>query len=74
MKGEQVYPFQERSDYSLASWINDLLNLIKKKGFLAKKEDSFLVFMENSVEFIQDYCDGMSPLESYNQFVDYIKE
>lgn len=74
MKGEQVYPFVERSDYSLPAWINDLLNIIKKRGFLLKKEDAFLVFVENSDLFIQDYCDGASPMEAYNEFVEDIKE
>ena len=74
MKGEQVYPFMERSDYSLPAWINDVINIIKKRGFLMKKEDAFLVFVENSCEFIEDYCEGLSPMEAYNEFVEDIKE
>lgn len=74
MKGEKVYPFVERSDYSLPAWINDLLNIVKKRGFLLKKEDAFLVFVENSAEFLEDYSEGLSPMEAYNQFVEYIKE
>lgn len=25
-------------------------------------------FVENSAEFIEDYCDGLSPMESYLEF------
>ena len=69
MKGEQVYPFMERSDYSLPAWISDLLNIVKKRGFLLKKEDAFLVFVENSTEFMENYSEGLSPMESYLVFV-----
>lgn len=64
----EVFPFKERNDYALSAWINDLLNIIKRRAWLAKKEDSFLVFMENSAEFVGDYCDGLSPMESYLEF------
>lgn len=74
MKGEKVYPFIERSDYSLPAWTHDLINIIKKRGFLLKKEDAFLVFVENSDEFMRDYCEGLSPMEAYNEFVEDIKE
>lgn len=66
--------FKEREDYALSSWIHDLLQIIKKRGFLLKKEDAFLVFVENSAEFLEDYSEGLSPMEAYNQFVEYIKE
>lgn len=64
----QVFPFKEREDYALSAWINDLLNIIKRRAWLAKKEDSFLIFVENSAEFMEDYCDGLSPMESYLEF------
>lgn len=60
--------FEEREDYALSSWIEDLINIIKKRGFLMKKEDSFLVFVENSVEFIDCYLAGMSPMEAFLEY------
>jgi hypothetical protein len=61
--------FKEQDNYAIAAWINDLLNIIKVKSFLQKKEDAFLVFMENSAEFLTHYSVGDSPRESYDQFV-----
>lgn len=60
--------FEERDDYALSAWINDVLNIIKKRGFLMKKEDAFLVFVENSAEFIDCYQSGMSPMEAFQEF------
>ena len=60
--------FKEQSDYAIAAWINDLLNIIKVRSFLLNKEDSFLVFMENSKELLDYYLDGMSPREAYDAF------
>lgn len=65
---EKVFPFVERSDYQISSWIGDLVNIIKKRGFLMKKEDGFLVFQENSAEFLADYADGLSPMQSYLEY------
>lgn len=58
----------ERNDYSLTAWLEDLINIIKKRSFLAKKEDAFLVVLENIVEFEDLYQEGMSPMEA---FLDY---
>lgn len=66
---EKVFPFVERENYQVSAWIGDLLNIIKKREFLMKKEDAFLVFQENSAEFLADYSDGLSPMESYLEFV-----
>lgn len=66
---EKVFPFVERENYQVSAWIGDLLNIIKKREFLMKKEDAFLVFQENSAEFLGDYSDGLSPMESYLEFV-----
>jgi len=60
--------FKEQSDYAIAAWINDLLNIIKVRSFLLNKEDSFLVFMENSKEFLDYYLDSYSPREAYDAF------
>lgn len=67
--GEKVYPFQERSDYGLDSWINDLLNLIKNRSaFPIKKEQAFLVFVDNAAEFVEMYSEGCSPREAFEEF------
>lgn len=69
MKGEQVFPFVERNDYAFDSWINDLLNLIKNRSFLPmKKDQAFLVFVDNATEFTQMYCEGCSPREVFDDF------
>lgn len=74
MKGQKVHPFVERDDYALSSWISDLLNIIKKRGFLMKKEDAFIVYQDNASEFMEYYTDGMSPMESFLEFEEYNKE
>jgi len=68
MNYEKVFPFIERNDYAISAWIGDLVNIIKKRGFLMKKEDGFLVFQENSAEFLADYAEGLSPMESFLEF------
>lgn len=68
MRGEKTFPFQERGDYSISAWLNDLLNIIKRRGFILDKNSAMMIFLENSNEFLEDYCDGLSPMESYNDY------
>lgn len=53
----------ERDDYDVSAWVNDLINILKKRGFLMKKEDAWLIVQENLVEFI-----GASPQEAFEDF------
>jgi hypothetical protein len=64
----KTFPWQEREDYSISSWLNDLLNIIKQRGFILDKNSAMMIFLENSNEFLEDYCNGLSPMES---FLDY---
>jgi len=64
----KTFPWQERDDYSISSWLNDLLNIIKLRGFILDKNSAMMIFLENSNEFLEDYCNGLSPMES---FLDY---
>lgn len=66
--------FKEQDDYTIAAWMNDLLNIIKVKSFLQKKEDAFLVFMENSAEFLTYYSVGDSPREAFDNFNQFVME
>jgi hypothetical protein len=59
----------ERSDYDVAAWIADLINILKKRGFLMKKEDAWLVVQENLVEFIELYEGGASPHEAFEDYL-----
>jgi hypothetical protein len=68
MRGEQVFPWKERNDYQISAWINDLLNIIKQRGFIIDKNSAMMIFVENSNEFMECYCDGMSPMKA---FLDY---
>lgn len=68
MRGEKTFPFKERSDYSIAAWLNDLLNLIKKRGFILDKNSALVIFLENSNEFLECYCDGYSPMEAFLEY------
>lgn len=65
MKIEQTFPWQERENYQISSWLNDLLNIIKQRGFILDKNSAMMIFLENSNEFLEDYCDGLSPMESF---------
>lgn len=58
----------EREDYSLTAWFEDLINIIKKRGFLSKKEDAWLVVLENLIEFEDLYQEGLSPIEAFNDY------
>lgn len=69
MKKEQVFPFVERENYSLPAWINDTLNIIKQKGFMLDKNTAMMCFVENSAEFMDCYCDGLSPMQAYLDFL-----
>lgn len=64
----KTFPWRERDDYSISSWLNDLLNIIKQRGFILDKNSAMMIFLENSNEFLEDYCNGLSPMES---FLDY---
>lgn len=58
----------ERDDYDVSAWVNDLINILKKRGFLMKKEDAWLIVQENLVEFIELYGGGASPQEAFEDF------
>lgn len=60
----------ERDDYNLSSWIADLINILKKRGFLMKKEDAWLVVQENIAEFIELYEGGSSPQEAFEEYTE----
>ena len=64
----KTFPWQERDDYSIGSWLNDLLHIIKQRGFILDKNSAMMIFLENSNEFLDDYCNGLSPMEP---FLDY---
>jgi hypothetical protein len=58
----------ERSDYSASAWLADLTNIIKKRGFLDKKENAWLVIEENIVDLIELYEGGASPSEAFMEY------
>jgi hypothetical protein len=58
----------ERSDYSASAWLADLTNIIKKRGFLDKKENAWLVIEENIVGLIELYEGGASPSEAFMEY------
>lgn len=60
----------DRDDYDLSSWVNDLVVIIKKRAWLAKKEDAWLVVQENIQEFIELYSGGASPIQAYDEYVE----
>jgi len=68
MRGEQTYPWKSRKDYGISPWVNDLLNIVKNRAFLAKKEDAFLLVMENMDFFLEQYCNGFSPMSAWTEF------
>lgn len=58
----------ERSDYGASAWLADLTNIIKKRGFLDKKENAWLVIEENIVDLIELYEGGASPSEAFMEY------
>lgn len=65
---ETTYPFKELESYALSSWIEDLICIIKARGFLMKKEDAFRVFVENAAEFMELYCESYTPMQAFVEF------
>ncbi len=60
--------FVSNEDYSFEAWLNDLVNIIKQRAWLDKKENAFLVFQENATFFINLYEEGMKPMEAFNLY------
>lgn len=65
---EQTFPWKERDDYSISAWSNDLLNIIKKRGYILDKNSAMMIYIENQNEFLECYVDGMSPMEAFNDY------
>lgn len=60
--------FEERTDYGISAWTNDILNIIKKRGFILDKNSAMMIYIENQNEFLECYCDGMSPMEAFLEY------
>jgi len=58
----------DREDYDLSAWIHDLVVIIKKRSWLSKKEDAWIVVQENMRDFLELYDGGASPIEAYNEY------
>jgi hypothetical protein len=65
---QQTFPWKERDDYSISAWSNDLLNIVKKRGFILDKNSALMIYLENMNEFLECYVDGMSPIEAFNEY------
>jgi hypothetical protein len=55
-------------NYAIESWLADLISIIKNRAFLDKKENAFLVFVENATFFLERYEDKYSPMEAFIEF------
>lgn len=64
----QTFPWRERDDYAISSWLNDLVNIVRKRAFLMKKADAWLLVMENMDDFLSCYVDGMSPVAAFEEY------
>lgn len=67
-RGEQTFPWKEREDYQISAWINDVLNIIKKRGFILDKNSALMIFLENANEFLECYSDGYSPMQAWEEY------
>lgn len=65
---EQTFPWRELEEYSISAWLNDLTNIVKKRAFLVKKEEAWLLVLENMNEFLECYVEGMKPIDAWNDF------
>lgn len=68
MKYEKTFPWKEREDYAISAWLNDLLNIIKQRGFILDKNSAMMIFIENADEFLDCYSEGLSPMESWAEY------
>lgn len=58
----------DREDYDLSAWVHDLIVIIKKRSWLSKKEDAWIIVQENMQDFLELYSGGASPIEAYNDY------
>ncbi len=58
----------DREYYYLSAWIHDLTVIIKKRSWLSKKEDAWIIVKENLQDFLELYSGGASPIEAYNDY------
>lgn len=65
---EQTFPWRERDDYAISAWLNDLLNIIKKRGYILDKNSAMMIFVENANEFMECYCEGYSPMRAFLEY------
>ena len=60
----------DRDDYDLSAWLEDLVNLLKKRSWLSKKADAWLIVQENIQEFLELYSGGSSPQDAFDEYND----
>jgi hypothetical protein len=65
---EQTFPWRERDDYAISAWLNDLLNIIKKRGYILDKNSAMMIFVENADLWLECYVEGMSPMEAFSDY------
>jgi hypothetical protein len=59
----------ERDDYPLSTWIIDLRDIIAKREFIEKK-DALLIIVEDIVEFLEMYEEGLLPQAAYKEMIE----
>lgn len=61
---------KHNDNYAIESWIHDLVNIIRNRAWLDKKENGFLVFVENATFFLERYEAGEKPMAAFVAFED----
>lgn len=59
---------KHNDNYAIESWIHDLVNIIRNRAWLDKKENGFLVFVENATFFLERYENKYTPMEAFFEF------
>ncbi len=60
---------KEQEDYPLSTWIIDVMNITSQREFIEKK-DALLLIVEDMVEFLEMYNEGLSPQAAYRKLMD----
>ena len=59
----------ERDDYPLSTWMIDLRDIIATREFI-KKKDALLIIVEDIIEFLEMYSEGLQPQAAYKEMIE----
>lgn len=59
---------KEREDYALSAWLSDLVNILKKREWLSKREQAWEIINDDIIQILEFYQEGSSPIQCYDEY------